>query len=268
MTDAQDLPHVPEHFYKYRALATANDFQNLEKLLLGNELYFSSPASFNDPFDCKPAFDFTVTRKELLADYERLTERYGTRLSRKDRREDQRQLLKDPSRNPKSAAFQRTFQDTHDEFMAKVGVYCVSEVNDDILMWAHYADSNKGICLEFDGLGNLMALAQPVKYQQRRPVIRQFRAEERLLAADLTLLTKAEHWKYEKEWRLIRHLKGFGVEPIRPENLTGIIIGAQTPDSVTADLLRLLGKRLQPLPLYKVKVSRTDFKLLIKQHKV
>jgi hypothetical protein len=31
-------------------------------------------------------------------------------------------------------------------------VYCLSEVCDSSLMWAHYADSHQGVCLEFDAL--------------------------------------------------------------------------------------------------------------------
>jgi hypothetical protein len=29
---------------------------------------------------------------------------------------------------------------------SKVGVMCISEVPDDILMWSHYADCHKGVC--------------------------------------------------------------------------------------------------------------------------
>jgi hypothetical protein len=37
---------------------------------------------------------------------------------------------------------------------SSVGIYCVSTNYDDVLMWSHYADSHKGICLEFDGFGS------------------------------------------------------------------------------------------------------------------
>lgn len=35
------------------------------------------------------------------------------------------------------------------EIYSKHKIYCLSEVNDSLLMWSHYSDSHKGFCLEF-----------------------------------------------------------------------------------------------------------------------
>lgn len=37
---------------------------------------------------------------------------------------------------------------------SKEKIFCLSEINDNFLMWSHYADSHKGICLEFTDYTN------------------------------------------------------------------------------------------------------------------
>ena len=37
---------------------------------------------------------------------------------------------------------------------AQAGVLSFSKLRDDILMWAHYGDKHRGLCLEFDGSPN------------------------------------------------------------------------------------------------------------------
>ena len=41
-------------------------------------------------------------------------------------------------------------KDAFSIFRNNCRIACFSEKNDDILMWAHYADSNKGICIKFE----------------------------------------------------------------------------------------------------------------------
>lgn len=94
-------------------------------------------------------------------------------------------------------------------------VCCFSESNSSILMWSHYADSNQGICIEYD-FNNLKNLNQknglfPVCYsktpvtvddllfdEERR--ITEFPTDSALLCS---MLNKADVWSYEKEWRLM-----------------------------------------------------------------
>lgn len=57
------------------------------------------------------------------------------------------------------------------EFMETRGVSCFSEVNDGLLMWAHYADKYCGICLEFDTDNELFKKAKKVDYVDELPKI-------------------------------------------------------------------------------------------------
>jgi len=44
------------------------------------------------------------------------------------------------------------------------------------------------------------------------------------------LLTKSNNWKYEQEWRLIKHKNGPGLYSFPKERLSGIIWGAEMPE--------------------------------------
>jgi hypothetical protein len=109
------------------------------------------------------------------------------------------------------------------------GVVCFSEVPDQLLMWAHYADSHAGVCLEFDSEERPIPswpkyAYRPVRYVDDRQID--------LLNVDtesgfLHLLTsKGRDWQYEREHRLIS-IKGAGFQEGRLESLTAVVLGAR-----------------------------------------
>lgn len=98
-------------------------------------------------------------------------------------------------------------------------VKCFSENWNNLLMWAHYADGGRGMCVEYDLVripdkSPILNHLYPVHYSERRYCPVDFAAEaqqitaedneqywsERLLAYHLV---KSNHWKYEQEWRLL-----------------------------------------------------------------
>jgi hypothetical protein len=92
------------------------------------------------------------------------------------------------------------------------GLLCFSKSWRNPLMWSHYGDRHKGICLAFDVVGT-----EKINYDAQRL----FLGNERnnVSAADipeqlrkLLLTTKFEDWKYEKERRLILPLQGLKKE--------------------------------------------------------
>ena len=82
-----------------------------------------------------------------------------------------------------------------DQMAARFGVLCFSKHWHNPVLWSHYADRRRGICLGFDidSRG-----AKAVTYQSKRPRLRipPSRAE-----ADQLLYTKFLDWQYEEEWR-------------------------------------------------------------------
>lgn len=116
--------------------------------------------------------------------------------------------------------------------MDKVGILSLSEINDDLLMWSHYSNGHKGICLEFLATDNtpFFGDAQPVRYNDQRP--RFDYGDDKFTQLEKIILTKSAHWSYEKEWRILRHPeRGGRPHEFPPELLVGVIFGCWTePD--------------------------------------
>lgn len=153
----------------------------------------------------------------------------------------------------------------HDEQMIerrnqRVRVYCLSERNDDICMWAYYADAHRGVCLQFQvapdtPFGN----AKSVEYVKEYPRINRFSsiAEDQYRA---TLLTKSYHWAHEKERRIIRldnnHYLKF------PEHLlSGIILGCSITEDGKQKVIDWLKYKKHKVNLYQAMKKKWEFGL-------
>lgn len=130
--------------------------------------------------------------------------------------------------------------------MKNYGVFSLSEPNNNILMWSHYADEHRGLCLEFErtdsnDLGNPDHCI-PVIYDDELPA---FKAEDLTTPGSISkiLTAKGRFWDYELEWRIISR-DGNKEFPF-PGDLTGVIFGFRMPEP-QRDLVRsILGTTVQ-----------------------
>ncbi len=211
-------PYPVQRLYKYRSMKS----QGLQDIFEKRKVFLSDPTKFNDPFECRPHLILggnPAERKEYL---KRLAKDKLPNANRKERRkqiQEKRPLFTN----------QKYLRNAYNSVMATIGMYCLSEKNDDLLMWSHYSDGHKGLCLEFEAstAGGLFWEAFAVIYQQDYPIVDMMRigkAEHYRRA----LLTKSTQWAYEKEWRVIKMESegGPGHYPFSPGALTGVVFGA------------------------------------------
>lgn len=250
----------PLKLYKYKSIA-GDAAKWVEKMVCEHEAYFAAPSSFNDPFDCAPSFSFEGTDEQVAADYLRISRKFNRHWSDEELRRDAQDLLADPERDPRTPTVRARIQAAHAlRIRNEVGVFCVTPHPNNVLMWSHYADSHRGVCLEFDGAGKFMAHAHRVLYLPRREPINPYRDSFEVMM-EKALLTKDSRWAYEDEWRLIDHKLGPGARAFRPRNLTGIIVGhAARPE--TLDLMRgWIRARSEPLHLYQACTSDDTYEV-------
>ncbi|WP_235695876.1 MULTISPECIES: DUF2971 domain-containing protein [Agrobacterium] len=212
----------PTHFYKFRGVS---DFTKM--IVTRNELYFGSAEDFNDPFDFLPIFtmDGSPTQvKEYLANTQE-----GR--SRSDKRKFAAQIMKDP----KYRDYVREALQVAEAELAKVrkstGLFCLAARADHILLWGHYADSHRGIALRFkpqkgDGF---FETACKVSYEKDRPKL-SFVQHDTVMLHKLALLTKADFWSYEDEWRIVKETGSKGPHKFAASALDGIVLGAKISD--------------------------------------
>ncbi len=253
----------PIRLCRYRSLASSSA-EWARDSILHSKHYFASPLSFNDPFDCRPNFELRGTRAQLLQYYERLVARHMPELGRDARRAEARRRVTDPAFDPRIPrnmdGVRRMY---HDTVTSKVGVMCLSEVHDDILMWAHYADSHRGVCLVFDPSDPFFATAQPVLYRDDRPHVNPLlHTHDQML--DAAMLTKSKHWFYEREWRIIQYSKGAGVYTVPAGALVQVVLGAEMSAEVEAKVRQWASEAVPKISVIRASLSPTQFKVEIK----
>jgi hypothetical protein len=99
-------------------------------------------------------------------------------------------------------------------------------------MWSHYADSHRGVCLEFNLAGDesYSVDTHRVVYQEAFPAASFFTINT-AVGATAALLTKAAYWRYEAEWRTINVGGSPGFRPFAPPMLTAVTMGAAASEA-------------------------------------
>lgn len=91
---------------------------------------------------------------------------------------------------------------------SRLKICCLTTDYTNKLMWSHYADSHKGICVEYDFSDSAVNKSQPlpVYYSHERPQyawkLSQESKSKGAVCLMKALLTKEEEWSYENEWRM------------------------------------------------------------------
>jgi len=84
------------------------------------------------------------------------------------------------------------------------GFICLSEVEWNPVMWAHYADCHRGVCYRFDVAQDHLWQVDYLKEPKSLTNVRNAQPEDRLRAL---ISTKSNEWRYEREHRLVVKLK-------------------------------------------------------------
>jgi hypothetical protein len=202
-----------EELYKYFPV---NEF--LFRTLINNELFFSAPSTFNDPFDCNfniQLVENSEFEKKMLQDTftELDIEQYSLPVLR--------QLFTE-SFSKNNHFFNSISEDT--------GVTCFSEKCDNFLMWSHYTNKHSGVCLIFDWRIDVnYFMGYKIKYSDELCTIIWSSNEVLLEQIFQPLLIKLKHWDYESEVRSVSSITNNDrTLAFNPKALKGIIFGVNT----------------------------------------
>lgn len=209
------------------------------------KLWFSSPAKFNDPFDCK-IYPTVPSNEELalylatnaenvtMADYDMLhkgIQKFGSRL---------------------------TLQ-AIDDVMNKSGIKCFTPNNANILMWSHYTNSHKGICLEFDTLEDSEFFVYPINvvYTENYPHLN---FTDKSFTTTI-LRTKSKVWEYEEEVRVYKPQSGY--YNFNSKSLKSVTFGCNTPEDQQKTIIDIIkhNRALGHVLFHKCTTNTSHFKL-------
>jgi hypothetical protein len=105
-----------------------------------------------------------------------------------------------------------------------------------------------------------------VVYAKERPLINRVKitlsAEKDWVGYSRALLTKADFWAYEEEWRALG-MNGPGEQPFHPKSLCGIIFGARATAQTRSLVASWIEERGIPLELLDAVPDRDTFRINI-----
>lgn len=246
--------------------------RNLITSLMENYLWFSTPFSFNDPYDCNIKLD--IQKYSLKEIYKYLNTTYQETLNKptlftqKDLSEKAKYYLNHP----------QSFMDIINKELAigmkDYGICCFSQNENSILMWSHYANKHKGVCLKFDINMDKRTFSTPFKinYKKHLPKFNyiKYRLDynfKKALLAQYALGTKHKIWKYEDEVRIIKEKPiGQYIGPIsfNKSSLIEVIFGCRCQKDQMNSINKLLNCFGYSPKYYQMRLIESDF-ILVKE---
>ncbi len=223
---------LPKVLYKYQSFESKS-LVNLE----AHQIWFSTPNSFNDPFDCNFAVNLrTLTKEDRTVIIRKMAEE---KIPGLDAVALTAPLLTDGEANSRAEerfkenwqSYPSSIEAVMNRFYTTFGVACFTTKKLDMLMWSHYADGHRGFCLEFDtsfrpflGGGDCSG-AIKVKYSKKYLFnLAGIFSEENSAAMEI-LTNKGCSFRREKEYRII-HVKGGQATPYDSQCLKAVYFGA------------------------------------------
>lgn len=198
--------------YKYRTITEIN-----LNTLFNNQIYASSSKDLNDPYE------MSINTSDLL-----------------------RNLCNLRGFNDLESQCIQNWTKIIVNARKRYGIYSLSADAYNLLLWAHYAHSHQGFCIEYD-YNLLMDCLLRVKGDLEYDCIAGFKVDYRASPSKLTIDNilkkannsieilkdvsgiKSEEWKYENEVRIV--FNSYGSKNIISEAITGIYFGALMRDS-------------------------------------
>lgn len=285
--------HDRHSFFKYVTRNTA------WSILRDCSLLWSSPTTFNDPFDMQfdfqTTFDEGVVRRQTLdalwqahysddglpagnelGDLIKAVRTIFPKLSRKEFDEEFGNTIGEILRGLPLSVTQFNSEFRHSLEDAKV--LCLSARNDSVLMWSHYSELHGGMVLEFacrPEHDSVWGAAMPVVYSDTVPSLvdndflvalgsGQSRFDvQQILKQFVT--TKAKDWAYEHEWRVVLHQ----TDPrqlrqtikFHPAELEAVYFGCRMSESDQIETARVIVKNFPNTKLFTAKKADGAFAL-------
>lgn len=254
--------------YKFLSLAPGQSpswERRLDELLAGR-CYLSSAADFNDPFDCLPFIASPPSQAELATWGKKVAISMTQALGYDLPPEFVQQRIAETIGGHSPESIVTVLQQAARQNAAGMGVFCLAECVDSVLMWSHYASNHRGVALRFEFGKDPQSSLRPlwkIAYQEHRPVVRDFYSGQANPPLADVLAIKADFWSYEQEWRAMKPDHARQTVLFDPCIITGLVLGAQCTEADADWLRRHVGGRA--IELFHMTPHPTEFRLVLER---
>lgn len=271
-------------YYKYRPLYQIGSTGSPEphpftkSIFEKAEIFYSAPKHFNDPYDCNLKLhvrDSTDAEWENYCD--QLVAQYPAEKAKMDRVKSGKLWRTNPSLTENVGTA------THQENYEQSSIFCLSKKGNSIPMFSYYADSHKGIAIEFQFSDDEVPCGIPfnelnhrgvpyagkivlrdVEYPDTFPELNYHRLYGKDQLVRSLMFTKHHKWSHEEEFRIFRRKVPASSVQFEKRLLTRVIFGSKT----TQDDVDLVKSWLLNWPsdivLAKAETAIDQFELVIK----
>lgn len=276
--------NMPDIFYKYRGI----DEKVLEAFK-NDTLYFSAVSNFNDPYECAMSLPYEQMQEQA---YERWIEILKPCLipgfhSERDDYASQDKLVRKIAQGfkiPKEDLYdiENMWKLTDNLLRGKIAemkketiqigdeIYRVcsfSEINNSLLMWAHYSNNHQGFCLGYNFKevhDDLTELMLPVIYNDDLLEITKHlfpnngRTNYSLVMYAMT--RKSTEWIYEREWRIIT--SAYNTEKSQPRKVQvpkSVFLGTRIIEKNKNKIIAIAKEK--SMAVYQMIMKTDEFKL-------
>lgn len=235
----------------------------LETLARLDQIFLTDPKKFNDPYDC--FYHTVINSGEELG---------GGKLEK--------------------------FKE-HIRKFEPFGCYCLTKSPENLLMWSHYADKHRGICIGYnvEKICDMQQDLFPVNYNFESEykdfnnmfgdlcglmcssisISKSEKKKNDRRIIEILFAKKASNWEYEKEWRILRCLGDSKTDKITTnvdipdykrkktidpnEAIDSIILGAKMSDQVKEVIIKYIKEKYPKIHLQQAKLSKEGYKIEI-----
>lgn len=263
------MSKTPRFLYKYRAFNV-----NTLRLLDQAEVYYANPNAFNDPLDSNPTVHVDTdlpSLEGLLFKMLEATEGKGRATQEINNHRYMSIEYGDYKTDPETAAYYTRRLATHvdrllNRELGSHGVLSLAKKWDCPLMWSHYADEHRGLCIQYDMTDAAFTDLRAVSYKSQRAVrvsdLLDWKVKgsssAREQIANTFFFAKAPQWRYEHEWRDL----GASIGPSSaPARVSAILFGLRCDYSVITAIVRLYANSNYAVKFYSIHPLDGSFRL-------
>jgi hypothetical protein len=253
------------------------------EMLSQQKLHLNSRTRFNDPYDSQPVIDddlpnsaIRVYLKDMLENpFNPARSTISTARILEMRATGRTHLNKEMIENIRLGLRKNTH-----EILDTAGLLSFSMTAENPLLWAHYADSFKGLCVIFrrgTSTTSILSTCAKVNYVNKRQHLSQSLLHEltkRLMTKKpssevaeeiffLSFLHKSGDWAYEQEARVFYPFHAFKKMPFDPSELIGVILGPNACAELESKLKQEIEARRSIVSVYRSSLSTSEFRIIV-----
>ena len=247
---------------------------------------FTQPAAFNDPFEMQSIIDkgdirnlvneLSDSEEVIRLAYNKNNRNYRRRVPLKNYKKQYAKLgMPSLAKSFGKAAADRIEEKSFYYGMNKaMGILSLTEHKDNLLMWAHYADSHRGFVLGLDEGHNFFSEVNKFQRLYKVSYSDQIPSTKITELKDIQyLVNKGVDWAYENEWRYIRGLNGASetfptdghdicLFNFEPDLIESVILGCRIDGPTSKKILKTLNHpEYAHVEVFQASINKAKFTL-------